>query len=93
MQLDASIFKAYDIRGVVPSTVNEQVAEALGKAFGSLACAQGERRVAPPRADPHAVGMPGDGVSASHSVGASLGPLRLSLLCRGTPSSGWGLSR
>ena len=46
MQLDASIFKAYDIRGVVPSTVNEQVAEALGKAFGSLACAQGERRVA-----------------------------------------------
>lgn len=46
MQLDASIFKAYDIRGVVPSTVNESVAEALGLAFGSTALAQGERSVA-----------------------------------------------
>lgn len=46
MQLDASIFKAYDIRGVVPSTVNESVAEALGRAFGSTALAQGERSVA-----------------------------------------------
>jgi phosphomannomutase len=46
MQLDASIFKAYDIRGVVPSTVNEAVAEALGRAFGSIALAQGERTVA-----------------------------------------------
>lgn len=46
MQLDASIFKAYDIRGVVPSTVNESVAEALGLAFGSAALAQGERTVA-----------------------------------------------
>lgn len=46
MQLDASIFKAYDIRGVVPSTVNESVAEALGRAFGSTALAQGERTVA-----------------------------------------------
>jgi phosphomannomutase len=46
MQLDASIFKAYDIRGVVPSTVNEPVAEALGRAFGSIALAQGEQTVA-----------------------------------------------
>jgi phosphomannomutase len=46
MQLDASIFKAYDIRGVVPTTVNESVAEALGLAFGSTALAQGERTVA-----------------------------------------------
>lgn len=30
---------------------------------------QSQRRVAPPRADPHAVGMPGDGVSASHGFG------------------------
>ena len=29
MQLSASIFKAYDIRGIVPSTINEAVAEAL----------------------------------------------------------------
>ena len=46
MQLDASIFKAYDIRGVVPATVNEAVAEALGRTFGSLALAQGETAVA-----------------------------------------------
>ena len=46
MQFNASIFKAYDIRGVVPSTVNEAVAEALGRAFGSVALAQGERTVA-----------------------------------------------
>ena len=30
MQLNASVFKAYDIRGMVPSTINEEVAEALG---------------------------------------------------------------
>jgi phosphomannomutase len=29
MQVNASIFKAYDIRGVVPSTLNVEVAEAL----------------------------------------------------------------
>jgi len=37
MQVNASIFKAYDIRGVVPSTLNVEVAEALGKAFGTHA--------------------------------------------------------
>ncbi len=46
MQLSASIFKAYDIRGVVPSTLDAEVAEALGKAFGSAARAAGERAVA-----------------------------------------------
>ncbi len=40
------IFKAYDIRGVVPSTVNESVAEGLGRAFGTAALKQGERTVA-----------------------------------------------
>ncbi len=46
MQLNASIFKAYDIRGVVPSTVNEDVAFALGKAFGAAALAAKEKTVA-----------------------------------------------
>ncbi|MDO9360917.1 MAG: phosphomannomutase/phosphoglucomutase [Polaromonas sp.] len=46
MQVNPSIFKAYDIRGVVPSTVNESVAEALGRAFGASALAQGETTVA-----------------------------------------------
>ncbi|WP_076997325.1 phosphomannomutase/phosphoglucomutase [Variovorax sp. KK3] len=46
MQLSATIFKAYDIRGVVPSTLDAGVAEALGKAFGSAARAAGEKAVA-----------------------------------------------
>ena len=46
MQLNASIFKAYDIRGIVPSTINEDVAEALGQAFGTQALKEGETTVA-----------------------------------------------
>ncbi len=46
MQVSASIFKAYDVRGVVPSTLDERVAEALGLAFGTVARRQGERTVA-----------------------------------------------
>jgi len=46
MQLSASIFKAYDIRGVVPATLDAEVAEALGRAFGSAARAAGEKSVA-----------------------------------------------
>ena len=46
MQVTASIFKAYDIRGIVPSTLNEQVAEGLGRAFGTVALAEGQSTVA-----------------------------------------------
>ena len=46
MQVAASVFKAYDIRGVVPAGLNESVAEGLGKAFGTAAMAAGERTVA-----------------------------------------------
>jgi phosphomannomutase len=46
MQVTASIFKAYDIRGIVPGALNEAVAEALGLAFGTVALQQGERSVA-----------------------------------------------
>jgi phosphomannomutase len=46
MKVTASIYKAYDIRGVVPSTVTDDVAEGIGKAFGSIAMANGERSVA-----------------------------------------------
>ena len=46
MQLVASIFKAYDIRGIVPAALNERVAEALGLAFGTQALALGEKTVA-----------------------------------------------
>lgn len=46
MQINASIFKAYDIRGVVPATLNTDVAYALGRAFGTAAQAEGEKVVA-----------------------------------------------
>jgi phosphomannomutase len=46
MQLNPSIFKAYDIRGIVPGTLNEEVAEALGRAFGTVAKREGEQAVA-----------------------------------------------
>ncbi|MCM3565306.1 phosphomannomutase/phosphoglucomutase [Hydrogenophaga intermedia] len=46
MQVSASIFKAYDVRGIVPSTLDERVAEALGLTFGTVARQQGERSVA-----------------------------------------------
>ena len=46
MQVTASIFKAYDIRGIVPSTLNEAVAEGLGRAFGTAALAEGQSTVA-----------------------------------------------
>ena len=46
MQVDPSIFKAYDIRGVVGKTLDEHFAEHLGRAFGSEAVAAGEKAVA-----------------------------------------------
>ena len=46
MQVNPSIFKAYDIRGVIPSTLTEEVAYRLGHAFGTHAAAHGESLVA-----------------------------------------------
>ena len=46
MQVTPSIFKAYDIRGVTPTALNEEVAEALGLAFGTQAMKLGEKSVA-----------------------------------------------
>ncbi|MDZ4160299.1 MAG: phosphomannomutase/phosphoglucomutase [Burkholderiales bacterium] len=46
MQVSAAVFKAYDIRGVVPTALNEDFAVALGKAFGTAARAAGETTVA-----------------------------------------------
>ena len=43
MQVTPAIFKAYDIRGVVPDALNTDVAHALGRAFGAEALTQGER--------------------------------------------------
>ncbi|MDI9331501.1 MAG: phosphomannomutase/phosphoglucomutase [Alphaproteobacteria bacterium] len=46
MNVPASIFKAYDIRGVVPSSLDANTALALGRSFGTHALAQGQREVA-----------------------------------------------
>ena len=46
MQIPASIFKAYDIRGVVPSSLTADTARALGRAFGTRARQLGSHTVA-----------------------------------------------
>src|SRR5258706_3652243 len=46
MKVAASVFKAYDIRGVVGDTIDEAFAERLGRAFGTEAIAAGEKAVA-----------------------------------------------
>jgi phosphomannomutase len=46
MQVTASSFKAYDIRGVVGRDIDEAFAEHLGRAFGTEALRKGERAVA-----------------------------------------------
>ena len=39
MQVSPTLFKAYDLRGVVPETLTEDVAEALGRASAAKAIA------------------------------------------------------
>jgi len=46
MQVSPHIFKAYDIRGVVPDALHPDMAQALGRAFGARALAEGEAVVA-----------------------------------------------
>jgi phosphomannomutase len=46
MQVTASAFKAYDIRGIVGQALDTDFAEHLGRAFGTEALALGERAVA-----------------------------------------------
>lgn len=45
LTLSPSIFKAYDIRGVIGSTLDADVARAIGRAFGSAVRAKGEQVV------------------------------------------------
>jgi phosphomannomutase len=46
MKITASSFKAYDIRGLVPTALNEAFAIGLGRAFGTVALREGQRIVA-----------------------------------------------
>ncbi len=43
--LSKSIFKAYDIRGIIDKTLDADVAYSIGQAFGSAALAKGEKTV------------------------------------------------
>jgi phosphomannomutase/phosphoglucomutase len=45
VSLSKTIFKAYDIRGVIDTTLDASVARQIGKAFGKAALAKGEKRV------------------------------------------------
>ncbi len=45
LKLSPSIFKAYDIRGIVGTTLDASVAHKIGQAFGSAVRAKGERTV------------------------------------------------
>ncbi|QJE00615.1 phosphomannomutase/phosphoglucomutase [Massilia forsythiae] len=45
VSLSRTIFKAYDIRGVVGSTLDAGIARRIGEAFGAAALAKGERKV------------------------------------------------
>ena len=62
VQPTPAIFKAYDIRGIVPSTLNEDVALGLGRAFGTAARAEGQTTVAVGR----------DGRLSGHAMSAAL---------------------
>ncbi|MGH7884115.1 MAG: phosphomannomutase/phosphoglucomutase [Thermodesulfobacteriota bacterium] len=43
--LDPVIFREYDIRGIVGEVLNEEIAEIIGKAYGTLTKEKGVRRV------------------------------------------------
>jgi phosphomannomutase/phosphoglucomutase len=45
LNLSPSIFKAYDIRGIIGNTLDASIARQIGQAFGSAARAKGERVV------------------------------------------------
>ncbi|UTA80406.1 phosphomannomutase/phosphoglucomutase [Halomonas sp. XH26] len=45
MNVPASIFRAYDIRGIVGDTLSEATTELIGRAIGSEAAARGEQTV------------------------------------------------
>ena len=72
----AKIFKAYDIRGIVPDELDEEVAEAVGAAFvrltgaASLVTAHDMRTSSPPLAEAFGRGASGQGADV---IAAGLG--------------------
>ena len=45
VSLSKTIFKAYDIRGIIDKTLDAGVARSIGQAFGQAALAKGETKV------------------------------------------------
>jgi phosphomannomutase/phosphoglucomutase len=45
VSLSKTIFKAYDIRGIIDNTLDAGVARQIGQAFGRAALAKGEKTV------------------------------------------------
>ncbi|WP_158881284.1 phosphomannomutase/phosphoglucomutase [Rhodanobacter sp. L36] len=67
--VDPSIFRAYDVRGVVGQTLNKDVAHALGQAIGTLMNEKGLREIVVGRdgrlSGPELAGALGDGLRAA----------------------------
>jgi len=69
IKLDPSIFRAYDVRGVVGKTLNAEVAHALGQSIGTLMSEQGLREIVVGRdgrlSGPELAGALSDGLRAA----------------------------
>ncbi|MEP7187333.1 MAG: phosphomannomutase/phosphoglucomutase, partial [Rhodanobacter sp.] len=69
LNLDPSIFRAYDVRGVVGKTLNKDVAHALGQAIGALMGEKGLREIVIGRdgrlSGPELAGALADGLRAA----------------------------
>ncbi|WP_458070558.1 phosphomannomutase/phosphoglucomutase [Rhodanobacter sp. BL-MT-08] len=69
IKLDPSIFRAYDVRGVVGNTLNAEVAHALGQSIGTLMSEQGLREIVVGRdgrlSGPELAGALSDGLRAA----------------------------
>ncbi|HLF76391.1 MAG TPA: phosphomannomutase/phosphoglucomutase [Dehalococcoidia bacterium] len=81
--IDPEIFRAYDIRGKTATSLTPEVAEAIGKAFGSKVINEGGREVAlgmdnrkssPGLRDAFAMGLMSTGCNVVH-LGLSTSPL------------------
>ena len=69
IKLDPSIFRAYDVRGVVGKTLNKEVAHALGQSIGTLMSEKGLREIVVGRdgrlSGPELAGALSDGLRAA----------------------------
>ncbi|TPQ39680.1 phosphomannomutase/phosphoglucomutase [Cupriavidus pinatubonensis] len=88
MQIDPSIFKAYDIRGIVGKTLTRDVAHLIGLSFGSAAAEAGEKAVVVGRdgrlSGPDLIGGLVDGLRATGMDVIDLGMVATPMVYFGT---------